>query len=123
MTTGANFKITNGRMLWYESLISGDDLLIQSHENRMSAKQGTYLPFPQYGNPFVDTLSAEISDAERDMRLVSETKQCTLQDARFIDSIVDTDSIEVVKGVLNFEYELFKKDGGTITGSFPVITN
>lgn len=119
MTTGANFKITNGRMLWYEPLISGDDLLIQSHENRMHAKQGTYLPFPQYGNPFVDTLSAEISDAERDMRLVSETKQCTLQDARFIDSIVDTDSIEVIEGSLYFEYELFKKDGGTFRFPLP----
>lgn len=123
MTTGANFKVTNGRMLWYEDLISGDELLIQDHEHRMHAKQGTYLPFPEYGNPFVDTLSAEISDAERDMRLVSETKQCTLQDARFIDSIVDTDSIEIREGVLYFEYELFKKDGGTITGSFPIITN
>jgi len=120
MTTGANFKITNGRMLWYEPLISGDELLIQSHENRMSARQGTYLPFPTYGNPFVDTLTQEISETERDMRVVSETKECTLQDERFIDSVVDPDSISVVEGVLNFEYELFKKDGGTLHGSFPI---
>ncbi len=121
MTTGANFKITNGRMLWYEPLISGDELLIQSHENRMSAKQGTYLPFPIYGNPFVDTLTEEISETERDMRLVAETKQCTLQDARFVDSIVDTESIEIVEGTLNFGYELFKRDGGTIQVIFPSV--
>ncbi|MCK5603733.1 hypothetical protein KAR91_17735 [Candidatus Pacearchaeota archaeon] len=119
MTTGANFKVTNGRMLWYDPLISGDDLLIQDHEHRMHVKQGTYLPFPQYGNPFVDTLTQEISDAERDMRLVSETKQCTLQDSRFIDSIVNTDLIEIREGSLYFEYEVFKKAGGTI--SFPIV--
>ncbi len=119
MTTGANVKVTNGRMLWHEPFISGDELLIQSHEARMSARQGTYLPFPEYGNPFVDTLTAEISETERDMRIVSETKQCALQDARFIDCIVDENTIEVVEGNLFFQYELFKKDGGSLQGSFP----
>ncbi len=120
MTTGANFKVTNGRMLWHKPLISGDELLIQSHEARMSSRQGTYLPFPEYGNPFVDTLTEEISEIERNMRLASETKQCTLQDSRFIDSIVDEDSIEIIEGVLYFQYELFKKDGGSLQGSFPI---
>lgn len=119
MTTGANFKVTNGRMLWHKPLISGDELLIQSHEARMSARQGSYLPFPEYGNPFVDTLTEEISEVERNMRLVSETKQCTLQDGRFIDSIVDETTIEIIEGILNFQYELFKRDGGSFKETFP----
>ncbi len=119
MTTGANLKISNGRMLWYKPLISGDELLIQSHETRMSARQGTYRPFLEYGNPFVDILSGEIGETRKDMRIVSDTKQCALQDGRIIDCIVDTDSIEVREGALYFEYELFKKDGGTLKSPFP----
>lgn len=119
MTTGANFKVTNDRMLWYEPLISGDELLIQSHEARISVRQGTYLPFLTYGNPFVNTLTEEISEIERNMRIISETKQCALQDARFIDCIVDENTIEVIEGALYFQYELFKKDGGSLQGSFP----
>jgi len=118
MTTGANFKVEDGRMQWWEDLITGDDLLTQDHEARAHARQGTYLPFPEYGDPFVDTISSEISDKERNMRLGSEMKQCALQDARFVDCIVDQESIVVAEGALNFEYEIFKKDGGSLVFEF-----
>ena len=114
MTTGSNFKVVNGRILWYQSLISGDKLLIQDHEARMHARQGTYKPHLEYGNPFVNTLTVEISDTERDMRLVSETKECTLQDSRFVDSIVDPVSIEVRETALYFRYEAVKTAGGLL---------
>lgn len=118
MTTGANFKVVDGRIQWWESLIMGDELLTQDHEARAHARQGTYLPCPEYGDPFVDTLSSEISETERNMRLGAEMKQCVLQDARFADCIVDQESIVIEEGALRFEYEIFKKDGGSLVFEF-----
>ena len=117
MTTGANFEVENERVLWYRPLISGEQLLIQDHEARVHAKQGTYLPYSEYGNPFVATLSSEINKTERDMRLVSETKECSLQDPRFTDCIVDTETISEEDLGLTFKYELIRADGGII--AFP----
>jgi len=119
MTTGANFEIENKRVLFWKPLVSGDKLLTQDHESRFSQRQGSYLPEPEYGNPFVDTLSDDsISKTERDLRLISETKQCSLQDSRFVDAVVDSASI-VEEGVkLSFTYELFKTDGGSIERTF-----
>ena len=79
MTAGANFEIENGRILWWESLVTGDELIAQDHEARIHAKQGTYIPYPQYGNPFVRTMVSEISITERNMRLISETRECSLK--------------------------------------------
>lgn len=112
MTTGANFEIKNERVLWYRPLISGEQLLIQDHEARVHAKKGTYLPYPEYGNQFVTTLSAEINKTERDMRLVAEMKESSLQDPRFTDSIVDTETIEELELGLTFKYKLIRADGG-----------
>lgn len=117
MTTGANFEVENERVLWYRPLISGEQLLIQDHEARVHAKQGTYLPYSEYGNPFVATLSSEINKTEKDMRLASEMKECALQDPRFTDCIVDAETI-VEEGLgLDFEYQLITADGQII--SFP----
>jgi hypothetical protein len=118
MTTGANFKIVDGRVQFWESLISGDELLIQDHEARMHAKQGSYNPNSEYGNPYAITLSAEIGEAERNMRLISETKECTLQDVRFNDAVVDEDSIRQDESAQYFTYVLYKADGGTLRGEF-----
>lgn len=112
MTTGANFEIEDERVLWYRPLISGDQLLTQDHEARAHAKQGTYLPYPEYGNPFVTTLSSEITKAERDMRVVAEMKEMALQDPRFTDCIVDTETIEELELGLTFKYKLIRADGG-----------
>ncbi len=119
MTTGANFKIENKRVLFWEPLVTGDDLLVQDHESRFSQRQGSYLPELEYGNPFVDTLSDDsISKTERDLRLIAETKECSLQDSRFVDAVVEPASI-VEEGVkLSFTYELFKTDGGSIQRDF-----
>lgn len=118
MTTGANFKVINGRVQWWEPLISGDELLIQDHEERVNSRQGSYRLYLQYGNPYVNSLSAEISETERNLRLVAEMKECTLQDPRFNDCIVDTTSIVVEQGVQTFNYDLIKADGGVISESF-----
>ena len=118
MTAGANFKIDSGRILFWESLVTGDTLIAQDHEARMHVRQGTYIPYPQYGNPFVRTMSSEISVTERNMRLISETKECSLQDIRLVDSIVDEDSITEEEGKLEFTYQLIKADGGSIQTSF-----
>lgn len=118
MTAGANFKEENGRVLWYESLIFGDDLLAQDHEARAHSRQGTYRPYPEYGNPFVETLSSEISKTERDMLLSSNMKECTLQDVRFVDCIVDQDSIVEEGATMTFQYQLIKADGGIIEQEF-----
>ena len=114
MTTGANFKVTNGIVQWWDDLIYGDDLIRQDHEARISARQGTYLPYPEYGNPYIDTLSEEISETERNLRCVSETKECALQDARIIDCVVDPDSIQDVEGTQTFSYYLVRADGGEL---------
>ena len=79
---------------------------------RAHARQGTYLPYPEYGDPFVATLSSEISKTERDMRLIAELKECALQDPRFTDCIVDPESIEELELGLTFKYELIRADGG-----------
>lgn len=118
MTTGANFKVIDGRVQWWLSLISGDELITQDHEHRMHARQGTYRLYDQYGNPFAITLSSEISKIERNMRLVSETKECSLQDARINDSIVDPNSIVEEETKLTFNYQLVKADGGILQQSF-----
>ncbi len=112
MTTGANFQIENNRVLWYKPLIFGEQLLIQDHEARAHAKQGAYLPYPEYGDPFVTTLSSEITKTERNMRLIAELKECTLQDPRFTDCIVDPESIEELELGLTFKYVLIRADGG-----------
>ena len=118
MTEGANFKEENGRVFWYESLIVGDDLLAQDHEARAHSRQGTYKPYPEYGNPFVETLSSEISKTERDMLLSSDMKECSLQDVRFVDCIVDKNSIVEKETTMTFQYELIKADGGAIEQEF-----
>lgn len=118
MTTGANFKEVDGRVLWYKSLIFGDDLLSQDHEARAHARQGTYKPYPEYGNPFVETLSSEISKTERDMLLSSDMKECSVQDVRFVDCIVDQDSIVEEGTKMTFQYQLIKADGGQIAREF-----
>lgn len=120
MTTGANFEAQNGRILWWQSLISGDKLLTQDHESRVMSRQETYRPYSEYGNPFVDTISSEISKTERDMRLISEMKECSLQDGRFVDCIVDEDSILEEENTLTFKYELIKANGGIIEFDFPL---
>ena len=114
MTAGANLEINNGRILFWKSLVIGDKLITQDHEARMSAKQGTYIPYPQYGNPFVRTMVSEISAIERNMRLVSETKECALQDRRLVDAIVDTFSIVEDGSVVDFKYDLIKASGGVL---------
>ena len=118
MTTGANFEVDNGRVLWYRSLIFGDELLIQDHEARAHSRQGTYNPHLEYGDPFVDTITAEISKTERDMRLASDMKQCALQDGRFIDCIVDPDSIVEEDVTMSFTYVLHKAGGGILEQEF-----
>ena len=119
MTAGANFKIEKGRVLFWEPLVTGDELLTQDHEARMRQRQGSYNPYQQYGNPFVDTLSDDsISKTERDLRLISETKECALQDDRFVVAVVDPSSIAENGVELSFNYELFKTDGGSIQGTF-----
>jgi len=118
MATGANFEIIDGRIQWWKPLIYGDALLAQDHEARAHSMQVTYRLYPEYGNPFVDTLTAEISETERNMRIQADMKQCTLQDGRFIDCIVDQASIVVEKGILTFNYSLIKADGGSITETF-----
>ena len=118
MTTGANFKVENGRVLWWKPLISGDELLTQDHEARIHSRQSSYRLYPEYGNPFVNTMSSEISKTERDMRLVAETKECTLQDERFVDCIVDSESIAESELELTFNYQIVKADGGVIAQSF-----
>ncbi|MCK5600357.1 hypothetical protein KAR91_00705 [Candidatus Pacearchaeota archaeon] len=118
MTTGANFPIQNRRMQWWKSLISGDPLLIQDHEARIHARQGNYEPYQEYGNPFAITISSEISETERDMRLGAETKECSLQDERFVDCIVDPESITIDGTVLDFNYQLIKADGGVLDLEF-----
>lgn len=118
MPTGANFKVTNGRVLWYQSLISGDELLIQDHEHRAHARQGSYIPYEQYGNPFVETISSEISQTERYMRLSADMKECTLQDPRFVDCIVDQNSIVEEENTLTFDYQIIKADGGSLISEF-----
>ena len=118
MTAGANFEIADGRVLWWNPLATGDVLIAQDHEARMRSRQGTYIPYSEYGNPFVKTMSSEISITERNMRLISETKECALQDPRLIDAIVDEDSITDIEGTLEFSYQLIRADGGTIQSEF-----
>ncbi len=118
MTTGANFKVSNGRMLWHRPLITGDELLVQDHEARAHARQGTYKPYPEYGNPFVLTMTSEISQTERNMLLVSNMKECSVQDVRFIDCIVDENTIVEEENTILFDYLLIKADGGTIEFRF-----
>ena len=119
MTAGANFEIENKRVLFWKPLVTGDKLLTQDHEARFSQRQGSYLPELEYGNPFVDTLSDDsISKTERDLRLISETKECSLQDSRFVDAIVNPTSIVEVGIKISFTYELFKTDGGSIERTF-----
>lgn len=118
MTTGANFEVENGRVLWYKPLISGDQLLAQDHEARAHARQRTYRPYLEYGDPFVETLSSEISKTERDMLLVANMKECTLQDERFIDCIVDTESIIEEENIMSFNYQIIKVDGNTLLAGF-----
>lgn len=118
MATGANFKIENGRVLWYKPLIHGDNLLSQDHEARAKTRQGSYRLHPQYGNPFITTLSSEISETERNMLLPANMKECTLQDSRFVDCIVDESSIQEIDGKLTFRYELIKTEGGSLQKEF-----
>lgn len=119
MTAGANFPIRNGRVYFWEPLVTGDELIIQDHEIRMRQRQLTYAPYGQYGNPFADTLSDDsISETERDLRLISETKECALQDARIVDAVVDPSSIKTEGIEIKFNYELFKTDGGSVQGTF-----
>ncbi|MCP4749373.1 MAG: hypothetical protein GY866_00635 [Proteobacteria bacterium] len=119
MDTGANFQVNaQGHVLWYKPLISGDDLLVQDHEARVNAKQRTYIPHPQYGNPYAATLTREISETERDMLLPENMKECTLQDTRFIDCIVNKSSIEVEGQKQSFDYTVVKKDGTELQRSF-----
>jgi len=118
MPTGANFKETDGRVLWYKPLIFGDELLTQDHEARFHARQGSYLLVPEYGNPFIETLTSEISKTEREMLLISETKECAVQDPRIVDAAVDPESI-VDDGIsFSFSYELTKADGGILEEEF-----
>jgi hypothetical protein len=119
MTAGANYKLKDGRVQFWEPLVTGDELITQDHEARFHARQASYLPELEYGNPFVDTLSNDtISETEVDMRLIAETKECSLQDARIVDAVVDPSSIERTKTRLDFKYELFKRDGGSIQQEF-----
>lgn len=114
MTTGANFKVEDGIILWYRPLISGDELLIQDHEARMKTGQLTYRPYPQFGNPFIDVLSSEISIIERNMLLIANIKECTRQDVRLLDGIVDEASIVDEGKTVRFNYTIIKRDGGVI---------
>lgn len=119
MTAGANFEIKNKRVLFWEPLVTGDKLMTQDHELRMSQRKESYTPYPQYGNEYVDTLSdSSISETERDLRLISETKECALQDDRFSDAVVDPTSIKKDGIEQNFKYELFKTSGGSIQREF-----
>lgn len=118
MTTGANFKIKNGRVLWYKPLVYGDELLTQDHEARARSKQGLYKSYPEYGNPFINTLTLEISKVERDLLLVANMRECTLQDSRFVDCTVDETSINEANGMITFKYELSKADGGKLEQEF-----
>ncbi len=118
MTAGANFEINNGRILFYKELVIGDKLITQDHEARMSAKQGTYTPYPEYGNPFIRTMVSEISVIERNMRLGSETKECVVQDRRLVDAVVDTFSIADDGSIIDFKYALIKASGGVLELKF-----
>lgn len=119
MTAGANFPIRNGRVYFWETLVTGDDLIVQDHEIRMRQRQLSYAPYPQYGDPFVDTLSDDtISETERDLRLIAEVKECSLQDSRIVDAVVDPSSIETEGIEIKFDYELFKTAGGTVQETF-----
>lgn len=118
MPTGANFKETDGRVFWYRPLILGDELLTQDHEARMHVRQRSYGLFPEYGNPFVETLTSEISETERNMLLVSETKECAVQDPRIVDAVVDESSIVDDGIAINFRYEITKADGGILEQEF-----
>jgi hypothetical protein len=119
MTAGANFEIVNNRVQFWKTLVTGDKLITQDHEARFGQRQGSYNPEQQYGNPYVNTLSDDsISETERDLLLVSQTKECSLQDDRIIDAVVDTTSI-VRKGTeISFKYKLFKTSGGSIQRDF-----
>lgn len=119
MTAGADFKVTDKRIEFWEKLVTDDALILQDHKSRINAAQGTYRMYPQYGNPFIDTLSDDsISETERDMRLISEIRECALQDPRIVDAEVDPSTIAREGTQINFDYEIFKTDGGTLTITF-----
>ncbi len=118
MTTGANFEIEDNRVLWYKPLIFGEQLLIQDHEARAHARQGSYRPYPEYGNPFVATLSSEISKIERDLQVKADFKEMTVQDIRFTDCIVDETTIVEEGLTYSFKYTLITADGEEIELEF-----
>lgn len=119
MITGFNKIIDeDGFFQWWKPQIQGDDLLNQDHKARSEAKQGSYRVDSEYGNPLPNTLTQGIPARELNMRIVTETREMTLQDGRFKECIVDLESIDIINDNLDFKYKNVKQDGTTIDREF-----